>query len=261
MLYRSGLVAVLGLGLWMFSAALWAQAGTSPVTQHQLQTLEFRLERVERMLDARVLTEMLQNLDQMQGEMRRLRGQVEQLENDLRTVRNRQTSQVRALEERLAQLESGAITRDEVIAELTPPSSAVDADVQPLPGADEQTAYQEAFERLMNGEYEQAMLSLERFLERYPAGVYAPNALYWLAEAKYAMRDFAGALLDFSAVRERFPDSDKSGDALLKMGYAHFELGRYAEAREALNRVVAEHSGTTLSRLAQDRLRRMEELP
>jgi tol-pal system protein YbgF len=250
-LHRGAAGVLLAIGLLLQAPAAWAQAGSPVATQHQLQMLEMRVERVERLLDSGVLTEMLRSVDDLQAEVRQLRGQVEQLDNELRNLRTRQRDQFRNLDERLGLVEG------DMAADRPPARDAV-LDFDDLPDVDEQSAYEAAFERLMGGDYEAAILQLERFMERYPDGVYSANALYWLAEAKYANRDYQGALLDFQAVRARFPDSDKASDSLLKIGYAQFELGNMDAAREALEQVVKDYSGTTLSRLAQDRLRRLD---
>lgn len=242
---------LLGIGLLLPVPALWAQADSPVATRHQVEMLEMRLDRVERLLDSGVLTDMLRNVDDLQSEVRQLRGQVEQLENELRSVRARQRDQFRNIDERLGLVEG------DLVAERPPRPDALPVD-EPLPDADEQEAYEAAFDRLMGGDYEAAIRQLERFMERHPDGVYAANALYWLAEAKYASRDYEAALLDFQAVRNRFPDSDKAADALLKIGYSHFELGNTEDARAALEQVLEDHPGTTLSRLAQDRLRRLD---
>lgn len=243
---------LLALGLLIPGAGAWAQGGATVVTQHQLQMVETRLERVERLLESGALTDMLQGIDALQAEIRRLRGQVDQLENDLGNLRARQRDQFRNLDERLTGFEAGP----RADRPASPPAAPGVAET--LPPADEQEAYQAAFDRLMDGDYPAAIRQLEAFMERHPDGVYAPNALYWLAEAKYATGDYERALTDFQVVQERFPDSDKAADALLKMGYAHFELGNAEAAEATLRKVVAEHPGTTLSRLAQDRLQRLE---
>jgi tol-pal system protein YbgF len=242
----------LGLAMLVFAPGAPAQTGSPVVTQHQLQMVEHRLERVERLVESGVLTDMLQSVDALQGEVRQLRGQVEQLENELRTLRTRQRDQFQSLDERLGLVEGGVTSGLPVEPEPAPDAPDTRAD------ANEQDAYEAAFDRLMAGENDAAILQFERFMERFPDGVHAANALYWLAEAKYANRDYEGALVDFEAILERFPGSDKAGDAMLKIGYAHFELGNTDAAREALQAVVAEHPGTTLSRLAQDRLRRLD---
>ncbi len=244
-------VLLVGIGLLLPVPALWAQADSPVATRHQVEMLEMRVDRVERLLDSGVLTDMLRNVDDLQSEVRQLRGQVEQLENELRSVRARQRDQFRNIDERLGLVEG------DLAAERPPMPDVLPVD-EPLPDADEQEFYEAAFDQLMSGDYEAAIGQLERFMERYPDGVYAANALYWLAEAKYASGDYEAALLDFETVRKRFPDSDKAADALLKIGYSHFELDNSEDARAALEQVLEDHPGTALSRLAQDRLRRLD---
>ena len=248
-------VGLLVLPALFHAAAAGAQQAGSPlVTQHQLQVIEMRLERMERVFNSAALTEMLQGVERMQDEIRQLRGQLERVENELRVLRERQEQRLGGLEERLAYLE-GDFGFESPPPDEAPPTIPDDW----IAGPEEQDAYEEAFERLMAGEHEEAIRRLEAFVEGYPEGVFVANALFWLAEAKYAIGEYEGALIDYAAVRELYPESDKAPDALLKQGYAHFELGQMNEAREALNQVVADHPGTTLSRLAQDRLRRLGE--
>lgn len=246
-------LALLGGTLAALPLTLPAQDGAL-ATQHQVQQIERRLDRVERALDASALTELLQEVDSLRRDMRALRGDVETLQHelgrDLDRLNARQRDQFRNLDERLARMEAG-----DAAALSRPPAEVVDFD---LPEADEQAAYQEAFDRLMDGDYGQAMTRLERFIENHPDSDYAANAWYWLGEAKYATGDFEAALEDFERLREQFPDSDKSGDALLKIGYSHYELGDFEAARAALEAVRADFGGTTLDRLARERLRRID---
>ena len=56
-----------------------------------------------------------------------------------------------------------------------------------------------------------------------------------------------------------YPRSRKRPDALLKIGYSQYELGRWDEARDALRRVRREFPDSTAATLADQRLRRMED--
>ncbi len=47
---------------------------------------------------------------------------------------------------------------------------------------DERTSYNVAFDALKAGRYDDSAQLFLSFLELYPNGVYAPNALYWLGE-------------------------------------------------------------------------------
>jgi tol-pal system protein YbgF len=246
------LLSVSVLGLLLPGQAL-AQQQRDPVfaTQSQIGVLELRLERAERILDAAALTEWVQSMDALTFELRQLRGRIESLEHELQSLRGRQRDQFRNMDERVSLLEGGTWTppADEVISGTGSSS---------LLGADEQRSYEDAFDRLMAGDYQTAIRRFERFLEAYPQGLFAANALYWLAEARYATGDFRAARQDFLALRERHPESDKRGDALLKIGFTEVELGNPEVATDILQEVVQTYPGTVLSRLAQERLRRLQ---
>lgn len=119
----------------------------------------------------------------------------------------------------------------------------------------EQAAYDQAFRALREQRYADAAEGFDAFLAEYPNSSYAPNAQYWLGEAYYVTRDFATALDIFEGLLDQYPESSKAGDALLKVGYSHYELQSWTEARAALEQVRSRYPGTTLSRLAENRLR------
>lgn len=228
-----------------------AQDDTVFATQSQIRQLDRRLERIERVLDSSAMNELLQVSESLNRDLREMRGEVETLRHEVNRLSTRQRDQFRHLDERVAAVEGGAVVADDGASE-----EVVQLD---LPEADEQAAYQDAFDDLMSGDYTTAIRKLERFIEDYPEGNFTANAWYWLAEAKYASGEFDAALEDFERLREDFPESDKSGDALLKIGYSHYELENFDEAREALEAVRADYGGTTLDRLARERLRRIDE--
>ena len=57
---------------------------------------------------------------------------------------------------------------------------------------------------------------------------------------------------------EVYPDSPKVPDGLLKIGYTHYELKQWDQARAALVQVQEQYPDTTLARLAGNRLRSMK---
>ena len=118
-------------------------------------------------------------------------------------------------------------------------------------------AYQQAFDILMQRRYGDARVALQQFLASYPAGEYADNAQYWLAEASYVTRDFDTALVEFGKVLSDHPSSTKVPDALLKSGFIQYEQKKWPEARTSLERVVKEYPLSSAARLAQQRLNRM----
>lgn len=142
------------------------------------------------------------------------------------------------------------------ITSLARPSTAPPRELESV-SEEEKAAYDRAFRALRETRYADAAEGFNGFLHTWPDSPYAPNAQYWLAETYYVTRDFDVALSYFTELRQRYPDSDKQGDALLKIGFCHYELQRWNEARAALEQVRSEHPGTTLARLAEGRLRDM----
>jgi tol-pal system protein YbgF len=118
-----------------------------------------------------------------------------------------------------------------------------------------QAEYQQAFNLLRQSQYDSAIRAFQEFLAIHPNDRYSDNAQYWLAEAYYVKRDFAQALNEYNNVVENFPQSQKVNDALLKTGFTLHELGRLDEARSRLQELMEKQPGTTIARLADERLK------
>jgi len=120
--------------------------------------------------------------------------------------------------------------------------------------ADEQAAYDGAFELLKQSRYNDAIIEFRNMISQFPNGALVDDAQYWIGEAYYVTRDFESALQAFQAVVNRYPDSQRVPEALLKLGYVQAELGRTAEARQTLNRVISQYPGSRVAISAETRL-------
>ena len=107
---------------------------------------------------------------------------------------------------------------------------------------------------MKSGRYEDAAVAFTRFIADYPTGSYADNAQYWLGETYYITRRFDAAIQEFERLISLHPDSQKLTHALLKVGYAHDELGREAEAERVLGDLIARFPQSAAAGLARKRL-------
>jgi len=123
--------------------------------------------------------------------------------------------------------------------------------------ADDQSAYNRAFETLKSGSYFAAIAQWLDFLKTYPSSKLQENAQYWLGESYYVTRDFDNASLVFKGLVDFYPDSAKAPDALLKLGYCQFEKKRLPEARATLQQLQSRYPGSDAARLAGERLAKM----
>ena len=265
------------LQLVIVSAAL--MSGTA-----QAQAVEQRLQRLERFINNSGLIDMVQRIDSLQDEVRLLRGAVEERDNTINAMRERQRKLYLDTDNRIAALENGSVGGGgDDLAGLddlddlddldsldssgnsgneVPVSSLSRPQPQPVvvPQIDERAEkleYQNAYDLLILGRNREAIAEFDSFLQKYPNGTYTDNAHYWLGEANYVERRFNNAIDRFDVVISQFPASRKVPDARLRKGFALFELQRYGEARAELSLVEREYRGRSIAALARRRIEQM----
>ena len=130
----------------------------------------------------------------------------------------------------------------------------------PAPSANkgnEKERYQLAYDTLRNGHNEQAVKMFESLLTDFPAGEFADNAQYWLAEAYKINRDPEKAKVAFCKVISQYPNSSKVPDSLLKLGYIEFDQQNIVKSRDYLTRVTTSYPDSTAAHLASKKLAQM----
>ncbi len=119
--------------------------------------------------------------------------------------------------------------------------------------------YQQGSNLIQAEQFESAIAVFQDLLNRYPNGNLADNAQYWIGESFYALRQFDYALMAFNTLLERFPNSAKRSHALLKIGYVYYEQKDYYSARAVLEQVLSSNPNSSIARLAQTRLQKIQE--
>ena len=228
----------------------------------KLGQLEARLSRIEQAVQNQAA--MVGQVQGLEGDMRELRGSVEEVQHHLDSTSQRQRNLYLDVDGRLQKLESSASatagrSRRSVLSstpKVTTPlaTSGSSPDDQEINDRD---AYQAAIALLREGHYQKAAEKFEQFLGQYPDSQFSDNAQYWYGETFYVTRKFSEALAAFQKVVAIYPRSQKLPDALLKIGYCDYELGYWDAARAALTRVTSEYTDTTAAHLAQRRLEQM----
>lgn len=233
---RPGLAGIVALLL----AASTATGASAQSQNERIAALEQRMLAIEQKLENQGLLEMARQLDALEAELRRLRGEIEALQHDLDASRRQQRDQYVDLDARLRTAETRVAA-----AQVETPAAGPDAE------------YQTAFNQLKEGRYDEAAAAFTKFLANHHDHELASNAQYWIGEVHYVKREFPAALAAFEAVLTGFPGARKTPDALLKAGYCHYELGQFDLARTALARVTLDFPESTVAAEAAERLKRM----
>ncbi len=208
--------------------------------------------------------QLLLQVQQMQQEIMRLNGKVEEQAYELKTLKDQSLERYVDLDRRVSALTTGDIAAAGVGAAAPATTTANAGDALPAPSsgaanvseqAGEGDAYRAAYALVRAQQFDQAVDAFKVFLRQYPAGRYAPNAHYWLGELYLVVKpaDLEASRQAFTLLLEEYPDNAKVPDALYKLGRVHFMKGNREKAREYLDRVVREYgnSNNSAARLAQ----------
>ena len=302
------LTGVLFTGL-LLSPEIFAARKSAPVTTPTSPEMEQRLANIERLLQNNGLLDMLQQIELLQQEIAKLRGEIEVNNHVLDQMKNRQRDLYTDVDRRLQTIEGRTVENQSTTTNpidsnppletlgqtetVTPPESQADAVALTLeqtesitdsqadihkPKADQkaeieaptatvtetdpvqiQAEYQQAFKLLKQSQYDQAIKAFRKFLQAHPDNQYSDNAQYWMAEALYVKRQYEDAIREYNNLVSNYPDSQKVPHGLLKIGYSYQELGKADEAKLWYTDVRQRFPGTTASRLADDRLKNIND--
>jgi len=106
-----------------------------------------------------------------------------------------------------------------------------------LPGETPREQYEYATNLIQRGSYDQAEIALKSFIQQHPNDELTGNAQYWLGETYYVRNDFKSAAVAFAEGYQRYPDSQKAPDNLLKLAMALGQQGQKDNACVALRQL------------------------
>lgn len=321
-LTHSVLLAGVLFGGLLVSPEIFAAKNSAPVTTPTSPEIDQRLANIERLLQNNGLLDMLQQMELLQQEVAKLRGEIEVNNHVLEQMKNRQRDlytdtdrRLQAIESRSVEDQSTTMTTTSSIDNnppletlgqtetITAPKTQADAvaltleqtespielqadiqksesqidqnvgtetpvattteDISTTPAATDpvqiQAEYQQAFKLLKESQYDQAIKAFSKFVKAYPDNQYSDNAQYWMAEALYVKRQYENAIREYNNLVSNYPDSQKVPHGLLKIGYSYQELGNIDTAKLWYTDLRQRFPGTTASRLAEDRLKNIND--
>ena len=229
--------------------------------------------------------ELISRIDKLQAEMQQLTGKQEELANQVAQLKQQQSKMNTDFDERLRALENkgGAPAPAAEAAPAPTPAPVVETpvaipptpttegatpvvsqkSVTPKPpeiqaSAGEKQSYQQAYNSLRIGQTDQSIAQFQHYISQYPTGGYIDLAYYWLGEAYRVKPDANSARQAYNTVLEKYPNSTKVAEALLKLGYIEVDEKHTDKARELLTRVTTEYSGTPAAHAAAKKLAQLK---
>ncbi|MGI9149938.1 MAG: tol-pal system protein YbgF [Limnohabitans sp.] len=220
-----------------------AQAALFEDEEARRAILDLR-ERVERQGQEiqqfqRSLIEQQNQFEALRAETARLRGEKEELSQELR---------------RAQELSQGV---DDRLKKFEPTTVKVDG-VEFVADPAETKAYEDALAVFRKGEFAAAGTAFNDFLKRNPRTGYLVPSLFWLGNAQYANREYAAAIKNFNTLLSKAPNHTRAPDAMLSVANCQLELKDTKAARKTLNELVKTYPHTEAASAASERLAKLK---
>ncbi|MDX1551259.1 MAG: tol-pal system protein YbgF [Marinobacter sp.] len=201
--------------------------------------------------------ELFYMIQQLQGEVRRLQGRVEEQQNLIDRLTRQSRDRYIDLDQRIlklseSQAEPPTNSADTSGSDSDAGNSGVKTKIYRQPSDEERTAYQK-IQTLIHQDknYDQAINGLYDFIDKYEEGDLTVNAYYWLGEVYLVEKKLEQARQAFTIVATRYGDHRKAPDAVYKLGVTLDRQGEKGQARTRMETVVEDYPNTGAAKLAQ----------
>ncbi|WP_347453961.1 YbgF trimerization domain-containing protein [Acinetobacter thermotolerans] len=191
--------------------------------------------------------QLLQKNQQLENDIRSLRGKIEEQDNEIQTLKNELANRYADLDQRLELLQQKVDPQETEATEQdnqqdTAPSSGSGngklsqntqtsaSSAQPTEA--EKAAYTVALDAYKNGGAAKAIAPMQNFIKHNPNSVYISNAHFWLAEFNLSIDppNFNEAKKNYGIVADQYPNSAKAARAL----YQLYNLSQEVEKNSTL---------------------------
>lgn len=191
----------------------------------------------------RSLIDLSNQIEVLRSEMASLRGQNEQLSKSVADTQRTQKDLTQGVDDRLRKFEPGKVMVDgrEFAAEPA-----------------EKQEFETALAVFRKGDFATAQTSFLGFINRYPKSGYRVPALFWMANAQYALRDYRSAVANFRALVAADPEHVRAPEALLSIANCQVELKDSKAARKTLEDLVKTYPQSEPASVAKERLSKLK---
>lgn len=220
---------------------------------------EVRIQRLEESIRNIGVIELVGQLDSLNAEIARLRGQIEVLTNENQQLQKRQRDFYLDLDSRMKRLEGGGSSSPAPSSDASTPGFSPQASTPVrAPTREEQAretrAYDAASNLFRRNDFPAAVEAFRTFVKDYPSSPLAANAGYWIGISYANMRDYNKAMAAQQDVLTKYPQSPKAPDSMLAIAAIQAEQGDNGSARNTLEDIIARYPGSEAAGKARTRL-------
>jgi len=185
-------------------------------------------------------------LDETQAELKRIADRQAEQEKTLQELRR----SAQDADRRMAALEGKAGMAGGAPIAGAPPAGPE----KPSAWKSPEEMYEYSVGQVKAGSPKKGRETLAAFVAQNPGHKLVPNALYWKGESYYAEKDYENAILSFQDVVDKYPAGDKAPDAVYKQGLSFMALKDNKNAKILFNLVVSKYPKSPAAGMARKKL-------
>jgi len=185
-----------------------------------------------------------QNLfENLRNEIQRVRGEKEELTQELRKQQAAAQALSLGVDERLKKLEPVKVKLDNQEFFADP------AEIR---------FYEAALASFRKGEFAVASEGFIDFNKRYPTSGYVVMSLFLLGNSQYANREYKDAIKNFNNLLAKDPDHARAPDAMLSVANCQLEMKDVKSARKTLDDLMKKYPQSESAAAAKERLSKLK---
>ncbi|MGB7597346.1 MAG: tol-pal system protein YbgF [Gallionella sp.] len=232
--------ALLLLGLCL---AIPAKAGIleDDEARQQIKLQEARVHKLEDTVQQQMqsLLDLQSQIDTLNAEIRKLRGQDEETAHGLQEAEKRQKDFYVDLDTRMRHFESEEQAAKAAAAAAASAAKATATVAETTGPVSEDRDFAVAYGLSEAGKHADAAKAFQDFLKKYPDSIHVPYAKYYLGNAQLAVGNYRAALDTYQSLLKAFPDTPKTSDVLFNIAECLHGLKHDAAAHKTLKTLIA----------------------
>ncbi|MGD9153108.1 MAG: tol-pal system protein YbgF [Gammaproteobacteria bacterium] len=241
---------------------------SSGMTDQAMPTdINGRVARLEQQLNYLQQLNVPAKLDQLQQAVAALRGLIDIQSKQIQQLETQQRTLYADLDKRIAALsgKSSVVaaqqTGDTASNDASKTASTADSTTTAATDASakETQAYQRVFSLIKDKRYTAAISSLKDYLRQYPEGKFVADAHYWLGELYIIAGDSDNAIVEFNLVINKYGNSCKAADSLLKLADIAFNNARFSQAKQYWQTIISKYPNCSAARIANSKLQKLQQ--
>lgn len=197
----------------------------------------------------KVAEELRSEINQLTGRIDELQRKNETLAKD-QTKRAEQENQLREMQIKIQELQASQAALIDALQKKEKDREKE----REVPKAEPSTSFDKGRTAFKEKDYDAAIELLTQYL-KFPKGKHTEEAYFLRAEALFSKEQYKKAILDYSALQEKFPKSKSLPKALLKIGNSFEELGMKSDATAFYQEIIDKHPKSPEAKTAHTKLK------